>query len=246
MAILQRHIPYYREIFALPGFFSEPMLVFGFPEIRIHPLYYRSWGELNARDKWRKLSRSLRRRRDAARGATHPDLQVPEEFRAPDLLTLLRQRGLQQVAVLDHFDDRATLDYDMNLPVPDREHDRYGTLLDIGCLEHVFDTRQCLENCLRMVREGGTYFLHTVINGYLRHGLHVFNPEGLLGALTLNGFEIVYLKYSTASGAPLQDPAQARDAIVWIVARKLRGFKRFESPQQGQWREIYARSSNGR
>ena len=38
MAIHQKHAPYYREIFAIPGFFSEPVMVFGYPEIRVKPL----------------------------------------------------------------------------------------------------------------------------------------------------------------------------------------------------------------
>jgi len=33
----------------------------------------------------------------------------------------------------------------MNDAVPESEHDRYGTFLDIGSLEHVFDTASARE-----------------------------------------------------------------------------------------------------
>jgi hypothetical protein len=142
--------------------------------------------------------------------------------------------------VLDHFDARADLRYDMNQPVPESEHERYGAVLDIGCLEHLFDTRQCIENSLRMVRTGGTYFLHTNVNGYFGHGLHVFDPEGLVAALGLNGFDVLYHRYSTPRGAPLERPQDAPDAIIWLVGVKRRAIKEFEVPQQGKWRAEYA------
>lgn len=104
--------------------------------------------------------------------------------------------------------------------------------MDIGSMEHVFDTRQCLENCLRMVRMSGFYLLHTPVNGYFRHGLHVFNPEGLHDALEANGFEIVYERFSTRHGGPVSDPERERDVILWIVGRKLREVGDFVSPQQ--------------
>ena len=34
MAVLRGHIPYYKEILALPGFCSEPVLLFGFQDVR--------------------------------------------------------------------------------------------------------------------------------------------------------------------------------------------------------------------
>ena len=67
-------------------------------------------------------------------------------------MQFIQNRGVKDFEVIDLFDSRATLNYDMNEPVPNREHGRYGSLLDIGCLEHVFDTRQCLEN--------GSYAIH--------------------------------------------------------------------------------------
>jgi hypothetical protein len=155
-----------------------------------------------------------------------------------DLIEYFKTLGLRGTS-LDLHDPRAELRYDMNDPVPEREHDRYGTLIDIGSLEHVFDTRQCFENCLRMVAPGGHYLLHTPVNGYFAHGFHVFSPECLLSALGQNGFQAIYEKYSYMDGTPVSDPAKGGDVLTWIAARKVRPMGKFECPQQGKWLTRY-------
>jgi hypothetical protein len=140
---------------------------------------------------------------------------------------------------LDLFDPRAELRYDMNFAVPKIEHGRYSTVIDIGSLEHVFDTRQCLENCLRMVALGGHYMLHTPVNGYFSHGFHVFNPECLRNALELNGFRVIHEEFSTVDGNAVTDPATIGDILVWLVARKEKEIGQFVCPQQRKWYTRY-------
>jgi hypothetical protein len=205
--ILRSHLPYYEEIFALPGFLADPIVVFGYQDVES----------------------------GIARTSPFSSGSLPEVFRA---------LGYRSVVSLDHFDSRAELSYDMNLPVPESEHGKYRTLIDIGCLEHVFDTLQCLENCGRMLQVGGHYLLHTPVNGYFGHGLHVFNPQGLVDCLELNGFALGYLKFSTSSGVPVRDPSAPGDCLIWLVARKVREAKAFTAPQQRNWGDFYA--SRGR
>ena len=237
--IHQKYASYYKEIFGFPGFFSEPVIVFGWPEIRVKPLHFERWSELPLRLKWKKAVRAWRWQRRALLGSIHPDLELPDEFRYADLVECLADRGLKEVSVIDLFDSRADKRYDMNGPVPESEHERYGTFMDIGSLEHVFDTRQCIENSLRMVRPGGIYMLQTNVNGLYDHGFHVFSPEGLVKAMELNGFEILYHRYSTKDGAPVQDPSRARHVMIWLVARKTAPLKSFTVPQQGFWEHRY-------
>jgi len=137
MAILKEHIPFYREIFKIPGIISEPILTFGFQDII---------GE-----------------------------NIPTEFRFKDLKRLITSKGIKNILTLDLFDVRADLRYDLNLPVPEFEHNKYNLVFDIGTLEHIFDTRQTIENCLRMIKKGGFYFVQTTVRGYFRHGLHVLS-----------------------------------------------------------------------
>jgi hypothetical protein len=198
--VLVTHVPFYREIFAIPEFLRDPLLCFGFQEF----------------DKGASLD-----------GKQY--LHLGEYFAT---------MGVRATS-LDLFDPRSELRYDMNYRVPESEHGRYSTFIDIGSLEHVFDTRQCFENCLRMVAPGGHYLLHTPVNGYYAHGFHVFNPECLRGGLELNGFRVIYEKYSTVDGRPVADPSSPGDTLAWIVARKEREMDKFVCPQQGKWYTRY-------
>jgi hypothetical protein len=247
--LLHKHGAFFDEVFRLPGLFSEPVLCFGFQDVRLKLRKPTREKPPPPRTRLGRAGRALLRRLRRAAGLPPERVrEVPppalpkfsDDLRVPDLVVYLRNRGLREIEVLDLFDPRATLRYDMNQPVPESEHERYGTLVDIGCLEHVFDTRQCLENCLRMVRPGGCYFLHTPVKGFFGHGLHALNPEGVLSALDENGFEIIYHRYCAKDGTPLDDPDAAPDVILWLVGRKLRPLGRFEVPQQGKWRGRYS------
>jgi len=198
--VLPTHIPFYKEIFAIPGFARDPILFFGFQEFDY--------------------------------GATLDGNQYK------DLGEYFATKGIRGIS-LDLFDPRSELRYDMNYAVPETEYERYGTLIDIGSVEHVFDTRQCFENCLRMVAVGGHYLLHTPVNGYFAHGFHIFNPECLRGVFELNGYQILYEKYSNFQGEPIADPSSPGDILTWMVARKERSLDKFVCPQQRKWYTRY-------
>ena len=169
---------------------------------------------------------------------------IPNEFRFAGFKELLIARGVKEVTTLDFFDNKADLKIDLNYLVPKKLYGKYNTVIDIGNLEHIFDTRQAIESSLRMVKLGGIYFLHTPVNGYFKHGLHTFSPEGLIKALKLNGFEIIYEKYSTVKGTPINDPSVGKNVILWIVAKKIKEIAKFVIPQQGFWGEYYKNPSS--
>lgn len=239
--LLRFHLPFYEEIFAIDGFLQDPVLTFGYQDIDqdappgSNPPRARLRRFLTEKGKVRRLKNLVR---STVKSTVNPDPRIPAAFQYRSLSDLLRARG-HTVTSLDLFDRRAELGYDMNQPVPQSEHNKYGTLIDIGSLEHVFDTAQCLENCFRMVRLGGHYLLHTPVNGYFGHGLHVFNPQGLLDCLDVNGFKVIHAKYSTYLGKPVADPASAPEVLIWLVGRKEREVASFSSPQQKMWSHYY-------
>jgi hypothetical protein len=165
---------------------------------------------------------------------------LPKDFAYPNLKELLAARGLTDVTALDHFDPKADLRYDLNLPVPEHEHERYQTVYDVGTIEHVFDTRQCLENCMRMVRVGGHYLISTPVKGHFRHGLHTFDPDILVHALAINNFDVVYRQFSARSGKRIEDANEAPQSVLWVVGRKMQPTGEFNIPQQELWSEVYA------
>jgi hypothetical protein len=236
--VLKWHMPFYREIFVIPGFLQPPILTFGHQGIEgiqsdapppPNPFIPRVRRFLTSDRKLRRLTSFVRGK------LAHP---VPMDFKYQSLTDLLRSKGYP-VTTLDYFDSRADLRYDMNQPLPAVEYSKYGTFIDIGCLEHLFDTAACLENCMRMVRRDGHYLLHTPINGYFGHGLHVFNPQGLIDCFVGNGFKIVYLKYSTIKGKTITDPSKHDNVILWLVAKKEKEVPVFVCPQQTVWATDY-------
>jgi hypothetical protein len=223
--IIAQVVPIYQEILALPGFVAGPVLSWGVTQINIPDFFRKPWAQLTAREKIIKLYQWSRH---------NLPWKVLDGFDYPDLGALLKDRGVETVDVLDWFDSRAALRLDMNQPVAAELHDRYRLFIDMGCLEHVFDTRQCIENCLRMVAPGGHYLLCTPVSGWVGHGFHTFDPKGLSLALTLNGFEIVYQRYTTrGEGRIVAQPKG--DTLIWLVGRKLRPMKEFTIPQQDYW-----------
>ena len=242
MAVVLRHIRYYEEIFAIPGLLTGPVLIFGYQDISVPNVYFEDRKHA-ARAKQSGAAGGLRYwyHRIAARLPGHPP--VPSCYRAPDLGEALRLRGVNSVEVLDLFDERASLKLDMNRQVPDRYHGKFRLFIDIGCLEHLFDTRQCLENCLKMVQVGGHYVLHTPVDGHFAHGLHVFNPRAITTALELNGFDLTYTKFTTPRGRTVHKLGTGKDTIMWLVARKVADVENFQIPQQTYWEGYYDQRS---
>lgn len=204
MAIMDYHVPIYRDIFQLNGFFRDPVLMLGYQDIM---------GE-----------------------------SVPEDFRFKDVKDLLSTKGIKNISTVDLHDPRANKRFDLNRPIPSEEFGRYNLVMDLGTIEHVLDTRQCLESCLRMVRIGGLYFVVTCVNGHFKHGLHVFNPDLFFNVLRDNGFEILFSKYSTMKGDIIADPSIREDVLIWLVAKKLKETGDFISSQQAYWTTTYRRS----
>jgi hypothetical protein len=224
VSITAQVVPVTQEILALPGVVCGPVLSWGVTVINIPDFFRKPWATLSTREKLIKLHHwSLH----------NLPWTLPDEFSHPDLGALLRARGVETVDILDWYDSRASLRVDMNQPVDAKFHNRYALFIDIGCLEHVFDTRQCIENCLRMVAPGGHYVLCTPVSGWVGHGFHTFDPKGLGLALTLNGFEIVFQRYTSREGKNLDRPKG--DALIWLVGRKLREMGEFKIPQQDYW-----------
>lgn len=79
---------------------------------------------------------------------THYEVYVPWQFMEHDFKSILQNLGVVQIDTLDLFDPRADIRHDMNLAVPEALKNRYASAIDIGSLEHVFDTRQCLKNLI--------------------------------------------------------------------------------------------------
>lgn len=169
----------------------------------------------------------------------HEQARAEPGFNFPTLTDLLQARGID-VQTLDWFDQRANYQHDLNQPVPSSLHERFDVLLDIGTIEHVFDTRQVFINYLSLVKLGGYLCLHVPVSGYYRHGLHTFSPDLIRGALEGNGCRISFVAFSDYRGTEVsENDLRGVDAIMWVVAQKTESITEFRNPQQVGWQDYY-------
>lgn len=92
---------------------------------------------------------------------------------------LLKEKfGAGATDSIDNSDyEGATIVADFNDPVSDEFKERYDTVLDFGCSEHIFDVAQSLRNIASLCKMGGR-ILHAVpSSGLCGHGFYQFSPE---------------------------------------------------------------------
>lgn len=73
--------------------------------------------------------------------------------------------------------ENATYVHDMNKPLPADLRGKYDTVYDGGCLEHIYNAPQALENCSLLCRPGGQILHILPTNNFCGHGFWQFSPE---------------------------------------------------------------------
>ena len=86
----------------------------------------------------------------------------------------------------------ATVQHDLNLPLPAALHAKYDLVFDGGTLEHVFNFPQALKSCMELVRPGGHFVQISNANNFMGHGFWQISPELMYRAMSpANGFEAI-------------------------------------------------------
>ncbi len=162
---------------------------------------------------------------------------IPDEFKFDTLGDLFRARGIECYE-LDPFDDRAKMNNNLNEPINEVLYEMFSTVLDYGCVEHIFDTKTVIENCMRMVKVGGLYAVHTPVRNFANHGLHTFSSELFRSVMEANGFEVIYEKFTTSTAREVDmNSDESVDVIGWTVGRKTRPLVIFISPEQKRYEQ---------
>ena len=79
--------------------------------------------------------------------------------------------------------------HDLNNPIPDELNEMFDLVIDGGTMEHLFNTKQCLENIVRMTKIGGRIIHMSPSNNYSAHGLYQFSPDLFYDYYTANNFD---------------------------------------------------------
>jgi SAM-dependent methyltransferase len=71
----------------------------------------------------------------------------------------------------------ASMIHDMNQPLPPDVRARYDTVIDAGCLEHIYNIPQALKNCSQFCKPGGQILHISPANNFCGHGFWQLSPE---------------------------------------------------------------------
>lgn len=105
---------------------------------------------------------------------------------------LLSEFGSKSVESMDISNyEGASIQHDLNIPVPQNLIDRFDTIIDSGSLEHVFNTNQAFENLINMCRIGGRIIHIAPSDNFSGHGFWQISPELYFSLYSAdNGFEL--------------------------------------------------------
>ncbi|SRR6266567_3110026 len=98
----------------------------------------------------------------------------------------------KEVKSLDYSDyEECDIIHDMNKPISLNYHEMFDVIIDGGSLEHIFNFPIAIENCMKMVKKGGSFFIFSKANNHLGHGFYQFSPELFFRIFQpTNGFKI--------------------------------------------------------
>jgi SAM-dependent methyltransferase len=86
--------------------------------------------------------------------------------------------GASNVESIDNSTyEKASHIHNMNEPIPGNLAGKFDTVVDGGCLEHIFNIPQALRNCSLFCKPGGQILHILPANNFCGHGFWQFSPE---------------------------------------------------------------------
>ena len=87
---------------------------------------------------------------------------------------LLTGQASQSLDISDYED--AEYIWDLNKPISKDWQGKFGTIIDSGTLEHLFDVRQSMANIVHLLQPHGRIIHISPANNYMEHGFYQFSP----------------------------------------------------------------------
>jgi SAM-dependent methyltransferase len=174
---------------------------------------------------------------------------------------IFRALGATEIVSLDASAyQSASIVHDMNQPIPERYREQFDVVFDGGSIEHVFNFPVAIRNCMEIIRQGGSLFIHTAANNCMGHGFYQFSPELFYRVFApVNGYRVerMILHGSGPYGSwyEVADPAVIHsrvELISFMPTQMLLHARRSEivpifaqAPQQSDYVEEWSGKENG-
>ena len=88
------------------------------------------------------------------------------------------------------LNEQANIKLDLNKPLDVGMRDTFGTILNAGTVEHVFDIAKTITNIHDMARSGGT-IIHLAPISWYEHGYYNINPRLLAAVAKTNEYSLL-------------------------------------------------------
>lgn len=111
----------------------------------------------------------------------------------------------------------------------------FGTVFDLGTLEHVWNTHAAYINAADCVRRDGFFLGQTPVAGWEGHGIHVTSAWAVQDFFALNGFKLLDVWYTTQAGAPYIESIKrncGKSILMWYVAQRATIVDEWRAPSQ--------------
>ncbi|MFC1767269.1 class I SAM-dependent methyltransferase [Candidatus Margulisiibacteriota bacterium] len=170
---------------------------------------------------------------------------------------LFHSLGFKTVESMDIDDYQGcSILHDLNKDVPNELYNKYDLIYDGGTSEHIFNFPKVLENCFKMLKEGGRIIHLLPTSNYIDHGFYMFSPTVFYDYYSSNKYSIsgcFLLKLPRDNSLPNEplwdiyeylpgclDIYRDRGIIrgqygVWISAQKTKDTMIYNSIEQGRY-----------
>ena len=169
---------------------------------------------------------------------------------------LLHCLGAEKIDSIDFSNyESASIQHDLNDVIPKQYHACYDTVLDGGSLEHIFDIKQSLKNCMDMIKVGGHYLGISPANNFMGHGFYQFTPELFFSVFSAaNGFDVDQIIlfesrekntwYEVVKPETIKSRVQLQNSektYLLIIAKKVAQKEAFLTPpQQSDYQAVWS------
>ncbi len=158
--------------------------------------------------------------------------------------------GFDFVSSLDNSDfEGAEIVWDLNLPLNDSFVERFDVVFDGGTMEHVFNTKQVLENIGKLLKIGGLAIHEVPSSNSVNHGFYSFSPTLFHDYYSKLDYEIIEIllvvkkrhkakiyQYSPRDrNIEIPENWGNKNVNVWCVARKRSDMVTSYFPQQTKY-----------
>lgn len=99
----------------------------------------------------------------------------------------------------------------------------YGSVFNVGTIEHCWHVSQAFENALKAVAVGGYFLSTSPFRGFETHGLHITNPAAIKALLMKNGFDFIKDWVQTWPSGK---------TVYWLAAQKIEHKSHLAPPMQ--------------